>query len=86
MNKADTLTQQRTDRVLKEPRNHIHLDSVDLMPFPRMACEIWRKEQRGKFCGGIHEAQKECTDMEDKDGVRTWREIYPLFTIEVVEK
>lgn len=70
MNKADTLTQQRTDRVLKEPRNHIHLDSVDLMPFPRMACEIWRKEQRGKFCGGIHRrsAQTWRTRMESEHG------------------
>lgn len=44
------------------------------------------KEQRERFCGGIHEVQKDYTDMEDKDGVQTGREIHPLFTIDILNQ
>lgn len=57
-NETDALLQQRMARVLKEPRNHIYLESqcrVDAISKNELSNS---KERTWRFCRVIHEAQK----------------------------
>ena len=69
--------QQRTGRVMKEPRSHINLDSQCRFDAISKNGLSNSKERTKRFCGGIHEAQKDCTDMEEKDGVQNGEKFIP---------